>query len=183
MIWIESNEEEPPPPSSLQEDRPPAQVLSGAGSVHRLLRYLQHIVSTRRTDLLVPENADDTHDALPSELLPTTNTRVHAVIQAESARIRVETPARNVLTHRTPLRVARILTGAAPTMNITAMKTEPALTETIAVRLTLDECRALFELARQADRTVSYVVRAELRKFLRERHGAEASDRIVASLK
>jgi hypothetical protein len=52
-------------------------------------------------------------------------------------------------------------------MTITGMKNEPALTETIAVRLTTDECRALFDLARQVDRTVSYVVRAELRKWLR----------------
>ena len=32
------------------------------------------------------------------------------------------------------------------------------LTETIAVRLTLDECRALFELAHRAYRTVSFSV-------------------------
>lgn len=47
-------------------------------------------------------------------------------------------------------------------------KTTPILADTIAVRLTTDECRALYELARAQDRSVSYVVRAELRKFLRE---------------
>jgi len=52
-------------------------------------------------------------------------------------------------------------------MRITHAHTAPVLTETIAVRLTVDECRALADIARSSDRTVSYVVRAQLRDFLR----------------
>ena len=44
--------------------------------------------------------------------------------------------------------------------------THPLLTETIAVRLSEDECRALAAIALRADRTISYVVRAQLREFL-----------------
>jgi hypothetical protein len=51
---------------------------------------------------------------------------------------------------------------------MTVTKSTPILTETIAVRLTLDECRALFDIAHQADRTVSYIVRAQLRNYLRK---------------
>ena len=53
-------------------------------------------------------------------------------------------------------------------MPITNQKPAPVLTETIALRLTTDETRALYELARQQDRTVSYIIRAQVRKFLRE---------------
>ena len=45
-------------------------------------------------------------------------------------------------------------------------KSIPTLTETIAVRLTLDECRALVAICRQQDRTLSWVVRTQLRRFL-----------------
>ena len=50
----------------------------------------------------------------------------------------------------------------------TAPRTAPILKETIALRLSTDECRALYELARAQDRTVSYIIRAQVRKFLRE---------------
>ena len=43
----------------------------------------------------------------------------------------------------------------------------PTLTETIALRLTLDECRALAAACRQQDRQISYVVRNLIRTFLR----------------
>ena len=46
------------------------------------------------------------------------------------------------------------------------------LNETVAVRLTTDECRALFELARAQDRTVSWVIRTQVRKLLREQQRA-----------
>ena len=46
-------------------------------------------------------------------------------------------------------------------------KTDPMLTETIAVRVSEDECRALAAIARAADRTLSWVIRAQLREFLR----------------
>ena len=52
-------------------------------------------------------------------------------------------------------------------MPITNTNSVPVLTATVAVRLTDDECRALHKDARQEDRTVSYVVRAQLRDFLR----------------
>lgn len=51
-------------------------------------------------------------------------------------------------------------------------KTTPTLTETIALRLTLDECRALVALARRDDRTISWVVRTQLRSFLRAQQAA-----------
>jgi predicted transcriptional regulator len=51
-------------------------------------------------------------------------------------------------------------------------KPTPILTETIAVRLTQDECRALAAIARSADRTISYIIRAQLREFLRQRQSA-----------
>ena len=57
-------------------------------------------------------------------------------------------------------------------MNQTTAKTTPTLTETIAIRLTLDECRALVALARQQDRTISWVVRTQLRNFLRTQRAA-----------
>ena len=46
-------------------------------------------------------------------------------------------------------------------------KTAPVLTETIAVRVTLDDCRALAAIAQHSDRTLSYVIRTQLREFLR----------------
>ena len=52
-------------------------------------------------------------------------------------------------------------------MPITNTKSHPMLTETIAVRLSEDECRALAAIAKRSDRTISYVVRAHLRDFLR----------------
>jgi len=44
----------------------------------------------------------------------------------------------------------------------------PVLDQTVAVRLTTAECRALYELARAQDRTVSWLIRSHLRKFLHE---------------
>lgn len=45
----------------------------------------------------------------------------------------------------------------------------PILDQTIALRLTTDECRALYELARAQDRTVSWLIRTlMIRKFLRD---------------
>ena len=49
---------------------------------------------------------------------------------------------------------------------------EPTLTETIALRLTLDECRALAVICRQQDRQMSYVVRNLIRTFLRTQQAA-----------
>jgi hypothetical protein len=57
-------------------------------------------------------------------------------------------------------------------MNHPTTKTVAILTETIAVRLTLDECRALVALCRQQDRTISWVVRTQLRRFLQTQQGA-----------
>ena len=57
-------------------------------------------------------------------------------------------------------------------MTQTTAKTTPTLTETIALRLTLDECRALVALARRDDRTISWVVRTQLRNFLRTQQAA-----------
>jgi predicted transcriptional regulator len=51
-------------------------------------------------------------------------------------------------------------------MSNTNTKSNPLLTETIAVRLSNDECRALAAIAERSDRTISYVVRAQLRNFL-----------------
>ncbi len=50
----------------------------------------------------------------------------------------------------------------------TKPRTAPMLDQTIALRLSTDETRALYELARQQDRTVSYIIRAQVRKFLRD---------------
>lgn len=47
---------------------------------------------------------------------------------------------------------------------------EPVLTETIAVRLSERDSRAIAIIAQRADRTISYVVRAQLREFLRHQH-------------
>lgn len=47
------------------------------------------------------------------------------------------------------------------------MKQEPTLTETIALRLPLHDCRALVAVAKRDDRTISYVVRNLIRVFLR----------------
>ena len=52
-------------------------------------------------------------------------------------------------------------------MNTTTTKTAPILTETIALRLTLDECRAICAIVRRDDRTISWVVRNLIRNFLR----------------
>lgn len=58
-------------------------------------------------------------------------------------------------------------------MPITKTTTTPVLTETIAVRISLDECRALAAIARAADRSLSWVIRTQLREFLRnQQHGA-----------
>ena len=57
-------------------------------------------------------------------------------------------------------------------MTQTTTKTTPTLTETIALRLTLDECRTLGALARRDDRTISWVVRTQLRNFLRAQQAA-----------
>jgi hypothetical protein len=54
----------------------------------------------------------------------------------------------------------------------TAEKTTPILSETIAMRLTLDECRALVVVAKRDDRTISYVVRNLIRTFLRTQQTA-----------
>jgi predicted DNA-binding protein len=51
-------------------------------------------------------------------------------------------------------------------MHQTTTKTTPTLTETIALRLPLDECRALVVVAKRDDRTISYVVRNLIRTFL-----------------
>jgi hypothetical protein len=50
---------------------------------------------------------------------------------------------------------------------MTNTKAAPVLTETIAVRVSEDECRALAAIARSADRTISWVIRLQLREFLR----------------
>ena len=47
---------------------------------------------------------------------------------------------------------------------------QPVLTETIAVRLSEQDSRAIAIIAQSADRTISYVVRAQLREFLRQQH-------------
>lgn len=44
---------------------------------------------------------------------------------------------------------------------------QPVLTETIAVRLSEQESRGIAIIAQRADRTISYIVRAQLRDFLR----------------
>jgi hypothetical protein len=51
-------------------------------------------------------------------------------------------------------------------MSNTNTKSNPMLTETIAVRLSADESRALAAIAQRSDRTISYVVRAHLRECL-----------------
>jgi predicted DNA-binding protein len=51
-------------------------------------------------------------------------------------------------------------------------KSTPTLTETIALRLPLDECRALVVVAKRDDRTISYVVRNLIRTFLRTQQPA-----------
>jgi predicted DNA-binding protein len=57
-------------------------------------------------------------------------------------------------------------------MTHTTTKTTPTLTETIALRLPLDECRALVVVAKRDDRTISYVVRNLIRTFLRTQQAA-----------
>ena len=54
--------------------------------------------------------------------------------------------------------------------NMPTTKPEPVLTATIAVRLSEQECRALATIAERDDRTISYIVRAQLRDFLRDQH-------------
>ena len=54
----------------------------------------------------------------------------------------------------------------------TAKKTTPILTETIALRLPMDECRALVVVAKRDDRTISYVVRNLIRTFLQTQQAA-----------
>ena len=49
----------------------------------------------------------------------------------------------------------------------TAKKTTATLSETIAIRLTLEETRAICAIVRRDDRTISYVVRNLIRNFLR----------------
>lgn len=51
-------------------------------------------------------------------------------------------------------------------------KPTPTLTETIALSLPLDECRALVVVAKRDDRTISYVVRNLIRSFLRTQQQA-----------
>jgi hypothetical protein len=50
--------------------------------------------------------------------------------------------------------------------NMSITKSEPVLTETIAVRLSEQERHALATIAKRDDRTISYIVRAQLRDFL-----------------
>ena len=57
-------------------------------------------------------------------------------------------------------------------MTHTTAKSTPTLTETIALRLPLDECRALVVVAKRDDRTISYVVRNLIRSFLRTQQAA-----------
>ena len=51
----------------------------------------------------------------------------------------------------------------------------PALSGTIAVRLSEDECRALAEIAHRSDRTISYVVRSHLRAVLTQPQATASS--------
>jgi hypothetical protein len=51
--------------------------------------------------------------------------------------------------------------------NMPTTKSEPVLTATIAVRLSEQECRVLASIAERDDRTISYIVRGQLRAFLR----------------
>ena len=51
--------------------------------------------------------------------------------------------------------------------NIPTTKSESVLTNTIAVRVSEQECYALAKIAEREDRTISYIVRAQLRAFLR----------------
>jgi predicted DNA-binding protein len=53
-------------------------------------------------------------------------------------------------------------------MPTTNAKSQPLLTQTIAVRLSEEESRALAAIAHHCDRTVSYIVREQLRLFLRD---------------
>lgn len=46
--------------------------------------------------------------------------------------------------------------------------TAPILTETISIRLSEAECRALVAIAQRGDRTISYVVRNLVRRLLQE---------------
>ena len=50
----------------------------------------------------------------------------------------------------------------------------PTLTETIALRLTLDECRAICAIVRRDDRTISWVVRNLIRNFLQTQPASPA---------
>ena len=46
-------------------------------------------------------------------------------------------------------------------------KNPPTLTETIALRIPLDHCRALVAVCRQQDRSISWVVRNLIYTYLR----------------
>ena len=51
-------------------------------------------------------------------------------------------------------------------MTHTTAKTVQKLSETIAIRLTLEETRAICAIVRREDRTISYIVRNLIRTFL-----------------
>ena len=53
-------------------------------------------------------------------------------------------------------------------MSIIRPKNTPTLNEIVAVRLSEDECRALVAIAQRDERTISFVVRAQLRRMLEQ---------------
>jgi hypothetical protein len=82
-----------PEPPKINSQR--TLLLFGAGAVRRSLRHLQHVIPNRRPHLLVPENTDDTNDAMSPALLPRTNTCLRTVVQAKSERVNVGADARS----------------------------------------------------------------------------------------
>ncbi len=54
----------------------------------------------------------------------------------------------------------------------TNTKPEQTLSETIAVRISAEDCRALAAVARAAERTISWLIRHQLREFLRNQNRA-----------